>query len=582
MKIADHQSPAMLNMEADGRGGLTKRGGQALVYATSLGATAINGITYYKNKKIVAWGTGLYTQELSNQPVSIKTGLTNAKGVFFNFNSKLYYMNGHEFIVYDGTTVSNVVDDCYVPLVGQSLKPDGSQGGTVTPINEDINLLCPYFYKTYIGDGSSTEYNLNLTNLDDVTEVKVNDVVQDPSYYTKDLTAGKVTFVAGHIPPANTIDPDNVKFKIKKANSSRVAQILGCTQAIEYEQKMFLCGNPSYKNKYYVMGITDRQDATYWPELGYNNTIGGSDEYITGFAEFYNKLIIFREHTIHALTFTTNTAGTTMSSVKKISGTIGCDMPGSIQVVNNNPIFANTYGGIHLIISTIIESEKNVVAISDLINTGVQQGLLDEAIEDLKACSSTDYNSKYRLCVGSKEYIWDYSLQAYGGNPDALHWFLNDNVNAMQYLIIGQDLFYGRRSTGELVAFIEAHNDFGQPINAYYTSKLLDFGVIRKLKNIRRVYYATRPGTASTITVTYTDDEGDDLGTTTTMTSTGGWDIFQFDTFTWAVSRYSKPLKLKANLRNTEYFQIKFSNNNYNENLSLLDLQIEYALTKSI
>ena len=90
--------------------------------------------------------------------------------------------------------------------------------------------------------------------------------------------------------------------------------------------------------------------------------------------------------------------------------------------------------GLHLIVSTLIENEKNVVPISALINGGVRAGLLDEAIEDLQGCASVDFDHKYRLCVGSKEYIWDYSLQAFGGNQEALHWFINDNINASQYL----------------------------------------------------------------------------------------------------------------------------------------------------
>ena len=582
MKIGDIQSPSMLNMKADGVGGLTKRNGQMKVFATSLGATGVNAMTYYKDKIVMAWGTALYTQTASNQPVSIHTGLTNSKGTFITYNSKLYYFNGHESVVYDGTTVTNLAADAYVPYVSIDLKPDGTQGGTVTPEVDDINLLSPYFIKTYIGDGVTAKYVLNIANLDEVTEVKVNGVVQDPSYYTVDTLGASITFVSGHIPPVNLVDPSNVEIKMKKADSTRVNQILNCTVVAEYESKLFLTGNPNFANKYYVMGLTDRQDATYWPELGYNNTIGGTDDSITGFTEFYNKLIIFKEHSTHALTFIQNSLNELTTSLKKISGTIGCDMPGSIQTVNNNPIFSNTYAGLHLIVSTIIESEKNVVPISALINGGVRQGMLDEAIEDLQNCSSVDFDHKYRLCVGSKEYIWDYSLQGYGGNQETLKFFLNDNINARQYLILGTELYYGRKATGELVKFIDAENDFGTAINGYFTSKLFDFGILTHLKNVKRMLYATKPGSASTITVQYTDDSGANLGTTSTFSASGGWSQASWDSWTWAVSRFSKPVPLNPNVRNREYFQVKFTNNNYNENLSLLDLIIEFIPTKRI
>lgn len=586
MKVGDIQSPALLNMKADGVGGLTKRTGQTLVYLNSLGAGAVNAIYYFKNKIIIAWGTAIYTQELSNQPIIIKTDLTNSKGMFINYNSKLLYFNGHEALIYNGTTFSNLQDDAntYIPKVAIDLNPDGSQGGTVTPINEDINLLSPYFTKTYIGNGSSNVYNLGVTNIEMITTVRVNGSVKtEATDFNTDLVNGTLTFVTGHIPPANNINPDNVSITMKKSDVTRVNQILNCTIVFEYQQKLFLCGNPNFKNKYYVMGITDRLDSGYFPEFGFNNVIGGTDDYITGFAEFYNKLIIFKEKSTHALTFLVNTAGTiTMTNLTKISGSEGCDMPGSIQVVNNNPIFCNTYSGLQLIVSTLIESEKNVVPISALINGGVRQGLLDEADEDLRTCSSVDYGYKYRLCVGNKEYVWDYSLQGYNGGQENLHWFLNDNINANQYLIIGSDLYYGRNATGELAKFIDSQNDFGQPINAYFTSKLYDFGIISRLKNIKKIYFTTKPGTVSTINVDFIDDSGTKTAAATTAVSTGGWSQVSFANWTWAISRFSKPIKLKANIHNKEYFQIKFSNAGYNENLSLLNLAIEYTITKLI
>ena len=180
MKIGDIQSPSMLNLMADGIGGLTKRHGQMKVFATSLGSTGVNAITYYDDTIVMAWGTDLYIQSSSNQPVSIHTGLTDAKGMFVTYNSKLYYFNGHEAVIYDGTTVTNLTANTYVPYVSIDLKPDGTQGGTTTPDVDDINLISPYFIKTYIGDGTSDKYVLNITNIDEVTEVKVNGFVQIP------------------------------------------------------------------------------------------------------------------------------------------------------------------------------------------------------------------------------------------------------------------------------------------------------------------------------------------------------------------------------------------------------------------
>jgi hypothetical protein len=152
-QISQSQSPDMMNMQIDERGALNKRTGYTRVFPTSLGPGAINGMYTYRKKDgteffLIAHGTKLYTQSGSSQPVQVYSGLANARVSFFTFNGKCYIMDGTSYLVFDGTTVSNVVP--YVPTLTISNLPTG--GGTLL---EDFNLLGTGFKETYTGDGAA-------------------------------------------------------------------------------------------------------------------------------------------------------------------------------------------------------------------------------------------------------------------------------------------------------------------------------------------------------------------------------------------------------------------------------------------
>jgi hypothetical protein len=154
-QLNDNQSPYCINVNADDRGSLTKRLGQSNVYSSSLGVGGVNGAfrRLFMGKNVFAWGTALYTQSGSAQPVQIMSGLANAKGTFFSYNSLLYYINGTNFVQWDGTTAQNVVG--YIPTITLGRAPTG--GGT---INESLNQIQPGFKDSFTSPGAVTAYNL--------------------------------------------------------------------------------------------------------------------------------------------------------------------------------------------------------------------------------------------------------------------------------------------------------------------------------------------------------------------------------------------------------------------------------------
>jgi hypothetical protein len=577
-QLNDNQSPYMLNLNADDRGTLTKRPGQAYVYTTSLGAGGVNGAykRLYKNKKVFAWGTGLYTQDGTAQPVSIMSGLANSKGTFFLFNNILYYINGTNFVQWDGTTPQNVTG--YIPTLTISRPPAG--GGTVY---EALNLIQPGFKDSFSGNGTATAYQLSQTNLDATTVTATVDGVAktEGTDFTVNRTTGVVTFTVA--PPSGT---NNVIITAYKTISGYANRIKNCTIAETYggenDTRVFLAGNPNYPNRLFRSGL---QDPTYWPDTAYQNV--GSSDTIYGLAKHFDKLITLKEHGHHFSVYQ-NVNGVVSFPTFPLNSSIGCDMPGSVQIINNNVVFGNSELGLFMIVSTAVKDERVVVPISGNINGNMlRPGLL--SLADLQNASSVDFDGKYWLCVGNVAYVWDYRLSPFAntGNQaldeERLSWFPYDNINAAHWIAYDQQLFYGDRTNGYLVKFQPNYNDFGNAINGVWRSKLFNFNLPDYLKTITEVWFSTRALSGSTLTIKYLNDNGEVVDSTSVAISASwDWANFAWDTFSWFVSKFAPTIRTKPKIKKVTFFQIEFSNNVFNENLSILSLIIRYLTVRKV
>ena len=568
-----NQSPynGLLNMCLDNGGQLTKRPGQSNLF-TSLGTGPINGIYGdFKGYTIFAWGTNVYKQRGTEAPTSIYSGVTNAKCFFFTYNSILYLMNGSQYLQYDGTTMKAVVP--YAPRVSINRKPDGSN----SVVDESWNMIGNGFRDSFNGDGTTKTYQLSLKGLDSTTVTCNLPGVTEGAGMTVDRTAGTVTFTTA---PAS--GNNNVEITAYK-NMNLSQNILKCTKGIEFSNRIFVTGNSNLANYYFCTGLTDLIDASYFPQK-YMYAIRGSEKAVTGFKVHYNKLVVFKEDLTCTVTASTGLDNTASFPIEYLNTEIGCDIPDSIQLVNNNIIFANTYGGVFLIVSTQVIGEKSVLPISQNINENLDRpGLLAEP--NLKTASSVDHNYKYYLCVNGKAYVLDYRDGLAIQNPDNMKWFLYDNINANNFAIRGNELLYGDKTEGKLVTFTTNFHDFGQPIKAIYSTKLFDFGIPDYLKTIKYIWYTLKANSSAKVSIKFLTDNSnskvsEDLPTN--INSSFKWSSFNWNNFTWNVLNFAPTIRIKARLKKIKYFQVVFENNTLNENLTIINLVIQYTVNRRV
>lgn len=575
--ISLNQSPYMVNMCYDDGGLLVTRDGQANLYENFLGDKPINGVYGdYKGKTVIAHGTKLYTQINNDNPIEIYNSLTDSGAFFFVYNGILYMLNGYEYIQYDGVTVKNV--EPYIPKVSINRKPDG----TDSTVNESWNLLGSGFTDQFNGDGTATKYKLSFDNLDSTTvKAKVNNVeIVEGNGLTVDRTTGEITFTT-----APSKGQNNVLITAYKTFTDNVSNVLKCTKAIEFSNRVFITGNKDLPNYYWASGVNDNVDASYFPTK-YKYAIRGSDKAVTNFIVFHNKLIVFKEDLTAVVEASTGLDNTASFPISYLNTEIGCDIPNSIQLINNCPVFANTYGGVYAIVSTMIPDEKNIIPISFNVNgSPFRSGILQEDTNSLKKASSVDYGYKYHLCVDNKVYVLDYSKGFKLNKPKELTWLLYNNINAKRFFIRHNELMYSARDKGMITKFIPQFNDFGQPIYSSWKSKLMDFGYSDYIKKVKEIWLTTKANSNPNVKINYYTDKMelvDSILIGSTKLKSFSWKDFSWKTFTWRVQIFPATIKLKVNTRKIRYFQIELTGEKENYPLSIVNLIIKYKLTKKV
>lgn len=248
----------------------------------------INGLYSFNGQMLVHGGTKLYKVD-REATVELYSGLRNEKSNGFVFGDLFYIKDSAKYLVYNGTTVTEVVG--YIPTTTIGRRPSG--GGTK---HEDVNMLSSIRINTFLADGTSTHYYLDTTKIDaDYTPiVKVNgiDTTASGSAYavkTVNYTDGYIIF--DKAPPKPLTDgQDNVTVQFQKSHSY-AERIRGCKLVQTFDNRVFFSGNPKYPS---TVWHTSLNDVTYVSDLDYYNE-GTDKANITGMVAGNNSLWVFRE-----------------------------------------------------------------------------------------------------------------------------------------------------------------------------------------------------------------------------------------------------------------------------------------------
>lgn len=453
-----------------------------------------------------------YLWELSlNNGVWSKTScgaITTTSDVFmFGFDEKLYILNGTQYKVWDGTTLSDVTG--YRPLVSVSVVPTG--GGTSL---EQVNKLNGLRRCRFSPDGSATVFQLPETGLTSIDYVINSATGAALTGWTGNTTNGTVTFTTAPGEGTNTIEvgwtyPTNGAAAVK---AMRYAEIYNGTQ----DSRVFIYGDGSNKCFYSGLDYNGQPRADYFPDLN-ECAVGDSNTPLTALIRHYGRLLAFKLDSAFSISYGaisledgSSTAGFYVTPVNR---SVGNCAPGQAVLVENKP---RTLDGRSVIewkstssSGNITGDERNAQRISQRVDSTIRSFDLDTA-----KCFYDKLSNEYYV-IGSDG-------KALVNGIDSDSWYVYTDVDAVCLINYKDELYFGT-TDGYLRHFSDDYkSDNGAAIDAHWESGAMDFGEDFKRKYSAMVWVGVKPEDGGYLSVTAQTDRNSALATYSFESATSG------------------------------------------------------------
>lgn len=289
-----------------------------------------------------------------------------------------------------------------------------------------------------------------------------------------------------------------IKVQYAKRNDVARSAIEDCYIATTYGAKgieancVVMAGSEAQPNAFFWSGNDENgANPAYFP-IEHYNLVGEYDDPITAFGRQQNKLVIFQKNRVSSATYAFTSVDNRLTvslNTMTINDKIGCDIPNSVQQIENNLVWANSKLGIMYLKDSTYAYETLVLGISENINddskVSEQKGLL-HCLKNAKVVSSLDDGQRYWLCVDGVAFIWDYSVQGYTANTAKLCWFYANGMHCAGFAQSAEKIYSVRESNEEkyLTTFVDNCSDFGEPFEKIIRTQTQVFGTFEAMKNV--------------------------------------------------------------------------------------------------
>lgn len=431
---------------------LTTTRGEDLTLTTQYDATT-HTLTYASSTLVKGDGLIVYYKEgVVTAQDALFDGMNCRKSASFIFNNKLYIVDGLNYLVYDGKTLENVLNNAYIPTTYINTIPSGANAD-IGKEYEQRNILQPKFKQTFIADGETVEFYLNENEIDEISQVAVyGEIKEQDTDFTVDLANGKITFNTAPAKSEEVIQikgengAEDIKYpefyagieitakKVIKSVSGVTNEennisdlITKCTVVAIYDNRVFFSGNENYPNHifYCSRNTTGYVDPTYFGVLNYMQDGVGIAK-ITGMITVADTLMVLKEDTQQDGSMYFHTASDTGNDIQPrvypasqgLSG-IGC--LGACINFLDDPVFISRLG-VEAVGQLSVRYERAVEHRSSLIDAKI-------ANIDLSKATLEEWNGYLLVLVDGKIFMAD-SRQKYTheiGVPQ-YEWYYLENI----------------------------------------------------------------------------------------------------------------------------------------------------------
>lgn len=465
----------------------------------------------------------------------------DAPTTFFGFNNKVYMLNGHEYLSWDGTgTVQSV--EGYIPCVVTAASPAG--GGTTL---ENINRLTGKRRVRFSSDGTSAVYHLPESGLTSIDKVYVEGILQAAEAYTADATAGTVTFSDAPLAGSN-----NVEIYYTAPNTFR-AQVTGMRYWEFYnganDTRVFLYGDGSAKALY--CGVTEEgiASAEYFPDL-FEMMVGDENTPITAMVKHYDRLLTYKPGSVYATEYSTITLedGTVSAGFYTIplNREIGNEAPGQVRLVYNFP--RSMYAGALYdwkMTSSTVRDERNAKMVSERVRSTMQGA-------DPSKVFIFDDDSKQEYYIFLNDATGTALVHRYIEDV----WYKYTGLPVVCACRKGDDTYFGT-STGKLALFDEmVHNDFGQQIDCIWESGNMDFGSDYQRKHSSVIWVSLKPAAGARCTISARSDRKSAYAEKTVTAQIATLGSVDFGHFSFNTNRSPHMRRIKLKVKKFVYYKL--------------------------
>lgn len=487
--------------------------------------------------------------------------LTDAHTEFFGYSEKLYVLNGAEYKVYDGETLSDV--DGYRPLVVTAAVPTG--GGTLL---EQSNLLTGKKRVRFSPDGEAKTFVLpeqEIVSVDFVTNLATGAGVDA---YTADLTAGTVTFDAAPEAVTNGLEVGYT------ANNDGRETVLGMRFAEIYngstDNRVFLYGDGSNKLIYSGLDGNGQPTAEYFPAMN-ELSVGEANTPVTSIIRHFSRLLVFKSNSTYSVQYDSITlpdgsvtAGFYLTPVNR---TIGNAAFGQVRLVENNPRSlhgkalyewksANGY---------LTADERQAKHISERISTTLSGFSLAGvyAFDD-------DVNQEYYLVQDGTALVQNYRQDA---------WYIYTNFPAVCMASHKGELFYGTED-GQIRHFSrEYRNDDLAPIDAFWRSGSLAFDADWQRKYTSVLWVAMMPESGARVIVSARSNRKSDYPDKVVAYGLAGFDRVDFNHWSFSTNRQAQVRRVRLKVKKYTYYHLVFESLSASSTATIVgtDIQVRYS-----
>ena len=484
---------------------------------------------------LAACGGHLWQVDTANWAVTDLGDVGEGAVSFFGFDAKVYILTGEEYFCWDGSTLTAV--EGYIPLVATAAPPEG--GGTLL---ERVNLLNGKRRMQFSPDGVATVFHLPESGIDEVLGVEGTDIG-----WTADLSAGTVTFESA---PAEGVSTVSVTWR--KGNGSR-AKVTGMKFAELYngstDARVFLYGDGTHETIYSGLDGNGRPTAEYFPEMNCM-AVGDANTPITALVRHYDRLLVYKTDSAWAAQYDTLelTDGSVTAAfyTTALNSAIGCAAPGQARLVCNNPrtLFGRSVYEWALSYASG-RDERNAKRISDRVESTLS-GF------DLTGCTAFDdeQRQEYYLLNGSEAVVHNY------GNDS---WYYYDHFPARCMVGVDGGVYFGTGDGRIMHLSRNYRNDDLEPIDAWWESGALDFGMDWRRKYSGPVWVSIKPESQGCITVTAQSNRKSDHVKKEVAAGLSTFGNVNFNHWSFGTNRKPQVQRVKLKVKKFVFYKLIFS-----------------------